>query len=255
LWTWVDLNIPAAMDSTSQPAPRFMPTRWSVVLAAREEDSPQAEAALATLCQAYWYPLYAFVRRQGHSPADAQDLTQEFFARLIEKRYLARIHREGGRFRSFLLTALKRFLANEWDRAQAQKRGGGKTVVSIDGNAAETRYRLEPVHDETPERIYERHWAQTLLGQVLVRLESEYGAEGKAKLFECIHSSLSQPRGSMPYAEIANRLGLTEAAVKMSVQRLRARYRELLRAEIAQTVGAPSEIEDELRYLFATFGG
>jgi RNA polymerase sigma factor (sigma-70 family) len=243
------------MDSTGQPAPQFVPTRWSVVLAARQEDSPKAEEALATLCQTYWYPLYAFVRRQGHSPPDAQDLTQEFFARLIEKRFLARIQQEGGRFRSFLLTALKRFLANEWDRARAAKRGGGHTVISIDADSAETRYRLEPADELTPERIYERQWAQTLLGQVLNRLREEFVAADKATLFEQIQASLSQPRGMVPYADIANQLGTTEAAVKMAVQRLRARYRELLRAEIAQTVARESEVEDEIRCLFATFSG
>jgi RNA polymerase sigma factor (sigma-70 family) len=243
------------MDSANHPNPRFVPTRWSVVLAARQEDSPQAEEALAALCQTYWYPLYAFVRRQGHSSADAQDLTQEFFARLIEKHYLGRIQREGGRFRSFLLAALKRFLANEWDRAHAQKRGGQQTPISIDAESAETRYRLEPAHELTPERIYERHWAQTLLEQVLARLRTEYAAAGKGDLFERIQSSLSQPRGSVPYADIASQLGSTEAAIKMAGQRLRVRYRELLRAEIAQTVAAPSEVEDEIRHLFAMFSG
>jgi RNA polymerase sigma factor (sigma-70 family) len=202
-----------------------------------------------------WYPLYAFVRGQGHSPPDAQDLTQEFFARLIGKQYLARIQREGGRFRSFLLTALKRFLANEWDRARAQKRGGRQTLLSIDADSAETRYRLEPAHELTPERIYERHWAQTLLEQVLARLREEYRAAGKGELLERIQASLSQPRGAVPYAQIANQLGMTEAAVKMAVQRLRAHYRERLRAEIAHTVTEPSEVEDEIRHLFATFSG
>jgi DNA-directed RNA polymerase specialized sigma24 family protein len=195
------------------------------------------------------------VRRQGHSPADAQDLTQEFFARLIGKQYLSRVQREGGRFRSFLLTALKRFLANEWDRVRAQKRGGGHTAISIDSSDAETRYRLEPAHELTPEAIYERQWAQTLLSQVLGRLREEYVTSGKGELFEQIQSSLSQPRGSVPYVTIATQLGTTEAAIKMVVQRLRARYRELLREEIAQTVATPSEVEDEIRHLFATFSG
>ncbi len=238
---------------TAHPAAQFVPTRWSVVLAARQQDSPEAEEALGTLCQTYWYPLYAFVRRQGHSPADAQDLTQEFFARLIGKQYLAGIQREGGRFRSFLLTALKRFLANEWDRARAQKRGGGQPALSIDTNSAETRYRLEPVDDRSPERIYERQWAQALLGQVLARLQAEYVAQDKGALFDRLQSSLSQPRGAVPYAEIASEFGSTEAAIKMAVQRLRARYRELLRAEIAQTVASPAEVEDEIRQLFASF--
>jgi RNA polymerase sigma factor (sigma-70 family) len=237
---------------TAQP---FAPTRWSVVLAAGRSASPSAQEALATLCQAYWYPLYAYVRRQGYSPPDAQDLTQEFFARLLEKQYLARIQREGGRFRSFLLTALKRFLANEWDRAKAQKRGGHQAVISFDAGSAETRYRREPAHELTPEKIYERQWAQALLDQVLARLREEYAATGKRELFEQISVSLSQRRGAVRYADIAVRHGPTEAAVKMAVQRLRARYRELLRAEIAHTVATPAEIEEEIRHLFATFSG
>jgi RNA polymerase sigma-70 factor (ECF subfamily) len=181
-------------------------------------------------------------------------LTQEFFARLLEKHYLAGIRREGGRFRSFLLTALKRFLANEWDRARTQKRGGRHPVLSIDEADAESRYRLEPAHELTAQRIYEQRWAQALLDQVMTRLRSEYSGAGKQTLFELIHRSLSQPRGAVPYADIAARLGTTEAAVKMAVQRLRARYRELLRNEIAHTVASPAEVEEEIRFLFATFG-
>jgi RNA polymerase sigma-70 factor (ECF subfamily) len=226
-----------------------------VLRAAKPDSSPQAREALASLCEAYWYPLYAYVRRLGHSPHDAQDLTQEFFGRLLQKHYLAGIHREGGRFRSFLLAALKGFLANEWDRAHAQKRGGGLSWVSIDAAAAETRFAREPADELTPERIFERQWAQALLSQVLTRLRAEYVAAGKQKLFEQISASLSQPRGAVPYAEIAGGLGMTEAAVKMAVQRLRGRYRELLRAEIAETVADAGEIEAEIRHLFATFAG
>jgi RNA polymerase sigma-70 factor (ECF subfamily) len=241
--------------ATERDAPQqFVTTRWSVVLAAGRNPSPQAQEALATLCQTYWYPLYAYVRRQGHHPQDAEDLTQEFFARLLAKRYLVGLQREGGRFRSFLLTALKRFLANEWDRARAQKRGGGRTVLSMDAGSAETRYRREPAHELTPEKIYERHWARALLDQVLARLREEYSATGRGELFEHIRASLSQPRGAVPYADLAVRLGTTEAAVKMAVQRLRHRYRELLRAEIAHTVADPAEVEEEIRGLFATFG-
>jgi RNA polymerase sigma-70 factor (ECF subfamily) len=237
------------------PAAGFAPTRWSVVLAAGGTTSVPAQDALATLCQAYWYPLYAYVRRQGHAPHDAEDLTQEFFRRLLEKQYLAGIRQEGGRFRSFLLTALKRFLANEWDRSRARKRGGGQTVVSLDCAEAESRLNLEAAHDLTADRIYERQWAQTLLEQVLAELRAEYNAAGRGALFDAIGGSLSQPRGAMPYADIAVRLNTTEAAVKMAVRRLRARYRELLRATIAQTVSDPEEIEEEIRHLFATFSG
>ena len=243
------------MASDPQPVAGFQPTRWTVVLAAAQESSPQADAALSGLCQVYWYPLYAYVRRQGHSPHDAEDLTQAFFVKLLEKRYLAGIEREGGRFRSFMLTALKRFLANEWDKARAAKRGRGHTHVAIDPSSAESRYTLEPAHELTPEKIYERQWAQSLLDYVLQALEQEYAAAGKGKLFEQIRASLSQSRGSVSYADIASELHTTEAAIKMAVQRLRARYREFLRAEIARTVSGPEEVEDELRYLFATFAG
>jgi len=234
---------------------RFVPTRWSVVLAAGRNTSAQAEEALATLCQAYWYPLYAYVRHQGYSPHDAQDLTQAFFARLLEKRYLARLKREGGRFRSFLLTALKRFLAKERDRARAQKRGGTVTRISIDQEAAESRYRQEPADTLSADRIYEQRWAQALLDRVLTQLGEAYQAEGKSALFDQISGALSGSRESVPYAAIAARLETTEAAIKMAVQRLRRRYRELLRAEIAQTVAGPEEVEEEIRHLYATFGG
>ena len=241
------------MDSASPTAQRFAATRWSVVLAARQADSPQAREALATLCQTYWYPLYAFVRRQGCRPHDAQDLTQEFFARLIAKQYLAALHRERGKFRTFLLTAFTRFLANERDKARARKRGGGQTPISIDAAAAESRYGLEPSHGLTPEKIYEQRWALALLEQVMARLRQDYGSEGKAALFERISGSLSRPRGAVPYAEIAVQLATTEGAIKMAVYRLRGRYREVLREEIAQTVAGPAEVEEELRALFAAF--
>jgi RNA polymerase sigma-70 factor (ECF subfamily) len=244
------------MDTPKPSAQQFAPTRWSVVLrAAKPDSSSQAREALASLCQAYWYPLYAYVRRLGHNPHDAQDLTQEFFARLLQKHYLAGIQREGGRFRSFLLAALKGFLANEWDRAHAQKRGGGRSAVSIDATAAETRFAEEPADELTPERIFERQWARALLAQVLARLRAEHVAAGKAELFEQLSASLSQPRGAVPYVEIAGRLGMTEGAVKMAVQRLRGRYRDLLRAEIAETVADAGEVEAEIRHLFAAFAG
>jgi RNA polymerase sigma factor (sigma-70 family) len=241
------------MQATSQPGQKFLPTRWTIVLTAGQEASPQAQDALATLCRTYWYPIYAYIRRRGHSPPDAEDLTQEFFARLLEKHYLAGIRREGGRFRSFLLAAVNGFLANEWDRIRAQKRGGGQKVLSIDRDTAESRYHLEPAHELSPERIYERQWAQTLLGEVLARLREEYHRQGKSALFAGISASLSQPRGAVPYADLAARLNTTEAAIKMAVQRLRSRYRELLRAEIAETLTRPSDVEEEIRFLFSTF--
>jgi len=222
------------------------------VLHARE-DSAGAHAALSTLCRAYWYPLYAYVRRQGSSPHDAQDLTQEFFARLIEKGWLDAVARERGRFRSFLLAAMKHFLANERDKAQAQKRGGGVIWLSIDDAIAEGRYREEPIETATAEKLFERRWACTLLEQVLARLREEMVEAGKDAHFEMLKGCLA---GEKPrHAEIAAQLGMTEGAVKVAVHRLRDRYRALIRAEIAQTVAHPSEIDDELRHLFAALSG
>ena len=232
----------------------FVTTHWSVVLAAGRSDSTRAQIALSSLCQTYWYPLYAFVRQRGHSPHDAQDLVQEFFARLLEKQGLARITRDKGKFRSFLLVALQRFLANEWDRRHAQKRGGFQPVVSIDQKMAESRFASEPVHHLQPDVLFDRQWAVTLLQATMARLQQEYVATGRAKLFELLRGCLAKDESALPYAEIAARLNLTEAAVKMAVQRMRARYREILRAEIAGTVASPGEIDEEIRHLFSAFG-
>jgi len=214
-------------------------------------DSPQAHQALETLCGNYWYPLYAYVRRQGHSAHDAQDLTQAFFARLLEKNYLADVQREKGRFRSFLLASLKHFLANEWDREQALKRGGGKRLIALDEDSAESRYKLEPKDDLSADKIYERRWALTLLDQVLAKLRGEFEKDGKLDQFETLKQYLSGGRTSVSYAQAADKLGMNEGAIKVAVHRLRKRYRELLRAEIAQTVATASEVEAEIRYLFA----
>lgn len=232
----------------------FVTTHWSVVLSAREKESPQAYEALEKLCRAYWYPLYAYVRRRGRSPEDAQDLTQEFFARLLEKNWIGNADQSKGRFRTFLLVVLKRFLANEWDRQHAQKRGGFQPVVSIDQESAESRLAAEIAAGDQPDTLFDRHWALTLLERTMARLREEYVATGRAKLFEHLQSCLARNESASPYAEIAAQLNLTEAAVKMAMHRLRARYREILRAEIADTVAAPEEIEEELRHLFSTFG-
>jgi RNA polymerase sigma-70 factor (ECF subfamily) len=232
----------------------FLPTRWSVVLKAAQQAGPDADEALATLCETYWFPLYAFVRRQGHGPHDAEDLTQAFFARLLEKRYLESIQREGGRFRSFLLTALKRFLANEWDRARTEKRGGKRTIIALDRESAESRYQIEPAHELSPDKLYERQWAQALLDRVMNLLGEEHANAGKAEWFARLSGTLGRPRGEAPYRDLAAALGTTEAAVKMGVQRLRARYRALLRAEVAHTVTRPEEIDEEIRHLFTVFG-
>ena len=230
-----------------------MTTHWSLVLSAQDKDSPDALQALETLCRAYWFPLYAFVRRQGRSSHDAQDLTQEFFARVLEKGYLKSANQEKGRFRTFLLVALKHFLANVWDRQHAEKRGGFVPVVSIDQELAESRLAAEPAHQLQPDILFDRQWATTLLERTMSRLHDEYVASGRAKLFELLRGCLAMDESALPYAEIATRLNLTEAAVKMAVQRLRARYREILRAEIADTVASPEAIEEEIRHLFSMF--
>src|SRR5436190_3040522 len=216
----------------------FTATHWSVVLSAQGSSTPAAEA-LEKLCRTYWHPLYVYVRRQGHSPHDAQDLTQEFFARLIEKNYLGDVDREKGRFRSFLLASLKHFLANEWDKAKAVKRGGDQSFVSLNSESAETRYSLEPADTLSADKIFERRWALTLLEQVLARLREEYSDTGKTALFDRLKDCLTGDRSSLPYAELGSKAGMSEGAVKVAVHRLRRRYRDLLREEIANTVGGP----------------
>ncbi|HLP78868.1 MAG TPA: sigma-70 family RNA polymerase sigma factor [Candidatus Paceibacterota bacterium] len=242
-------------SSVSPPAGGFALTHWTVVFAAGRPDSPDAREALEKLCSAYWPPIYAFVRRQGYNPHDAQDLTQAFFARLLEKNSFADADRAKGRFRSFLLGALKHFLANEWDKANAQKRGGGKVLIPIDTSTAETSCGFEPADKATAEKVFERRWALTLLDQVLRRLRQEYIAAGREPLFEQLKQTLTEASRTVPYVEIASRLGTTEGAIKVAVHRLRQRYRELLRAEIASTVGSATEVEDELRSLFAALAG
>ena len=251
-------DITTHTDRTEQPgtsrAQAFVTTHWSVVLSAQEKDSSRAAKALETLCRTYWYPLYAYARRRGHSPHNAEDLTQEFFARLLQKDYLKSVAQEKGKFRTFLLVALQRFLANEWDRQHAQKRGGFQPVVSIDKEMAESRFASEPAHHLQPDVLFDRQWAVTLLQATMAQLHEEYVASGRAKLFELLRGCLAKDESALPYAEIAARLNLTEAAVKMAVQRVRARYREILRAEIAGTVASPEEIEEEIRHLFSSFG-
>jgi len=203
------------------------------------------------LCQTYWYPLYAFVRRQGYDAEEAKDLTQEFFLRFLRGNYLKKVKPSLGRFRSYLLAAIKHFLANEWDRASAKKRGGGQVPLSLDFQDAEGRYRSEPSHQLTPEKIFQKRWALTLLESVLKRLREEYAQSGKERLFDCLKQYLIAENGRVSYREVAQRLNMSEAAVKVAVPRLRKRYRRLLRLEIAQTVADPSEIEDEIKELFA----
>jgi len=229
---------------------QFTTTHWSVVLAAGQTNTPHAAAALAELCRTYWYPLYAFVRRKGNSPHDAQDLTQAFFARLLEKNYIAQADRERGRFRTYLLAALTHFLADEWDKARRLKRGGGREIISFDAASAEERYRLEPVDQLDAARLYERRWVTTLFDKVLARLEEEFRDSDKGELFDGLKSSLLAEESGSSYAQLGARLGLKEDAVKQAVHRMRRRYRELFREEIAQTVAGPGEVEDELMHLF-----
>lgn len=229
----------------------FRTTHWSVVLLARRDDTVRAEPALAELCRVYWYPLYAYVRRLGRSAEDAQDLTQEFFARLIKKQWLDNVDRERGKFRSFLLTAFKHFLASEWHRDRAFKRGGGQALISLDGAEAEDRYKLEPLDTLTPEAIYDRRWALTVLDQSIARLEAEQRAAGHAERFEAVKDCLLGEPTDVTLADAGARLGLTEAAMKSIVRRLRERYRALLREEIAQTVDGTEKVDEELRSLLA----
>jgi RNA polymerase sigma-70 factor (ECF subfamily) len=232
------------------PEPLFVTTHWSVVQAAGHGDTTRACDALAHLCKIYWYPLYAYARRKGSSPHDAQDLTQEFFARLLEGNWVARADPERGRFRSFLLSSMKHFMANEWNRARAQKRGGGQPVFSLNDDSAEERYGREPAEQATPESLFERGWALTLLEGVLARLEAEYRSEGKQALIETLRPALTAERDALNYAGMAEKLGMTETAVRVAMHRLRQRYRQLLRAEVASTVASPGEVEAEMRHLF-----
>jgi len=242
------------MSESSREPPVFATTHWSIVLAANSGAIPEAREALEKLARTYWYPLYAYVRRRGRDAHEAQDLTQEFFACFLANDSLAKVNQEKGRFRSFLLAAMNHFLANEWKRGQTLKRGGAITFLSFDEATAEERYRLEPTTELTPERIYERQWALTLLDQVLVRLREDYVSEGKSKLFEQLRVFLSDAKGAKSYAEAAASTGLSEVAARQAVHRLRQRYRELMRHEIAQTVSSPREIDEEIHHLFSVFG-
>jgi RNA polymerase sigma factor (sigma-70 family) len=243
------------MASTSSGDPQFHTTHWSLVVAAAKEGGEQPRVALEELCDAYWYPIYAFVRRRGNSAEDARDLTQEFFATLLEKGYLADADPERGRFRSFLLTAAGRFVTKQHERAVAQKRGGGRSILSIDFADGERRYQREPADQWTPERIFERRWALTLLDRTLAQFRREYEAAGKLAQFDALKVFLTGEAGGPPLAQVAKQLGMTEGAVKVAVHRLRQKYRELLRAEIAQTVVTQEDVDDELMLLRRALSG
>jgi len=230
-------------------APQFPTTRWTLVVAAGGPCRKEAQSALVSLCENYWYPLYAYLRRRGYPADQAQDLTQEFFTRVLEGRYLDRADPEKGRFRSFLLTSLKFFVADEEDRRRANKRGGGM-VVAFEFSSGEERYQREPAHDETPERIFERRWALSVLDRVVEKLRKEFLHHGRPEHFERLKVFLLG-QSDAPYAALAREMNTSEGALKVAIHRLRKRYRDLFRQEIADTVADPAEVESELRYLAA----
>jgi RNA polymerase sigma-70 factor (ECF subfamily) len=231
-------------------SPRFRTTCWSLVLAASNPE--ETREALATLCRIYWRPVYGFIRRNGHDADNAQDLTQEFFARLIEKNYLGDADRRRGRFRSFLLTSVRHFLANEWDRRTALKRGGGYILLSTDALGADQWYASTASPDETPERLFERRWALALLDRVMDRLHEDYVSAGKARQFEMLQKFLTHDADHEHYAQLAAQTGLSVGALRMAVLRMRRKYASLLHAEVAETVETPDEVDEEIRFLWET---
>ncbi len=233
----------------------FVTTHWSVVLSARNSSSPQSVSCLEKLCGTYWYPLYAFARWRGHAPQDAEDLTQEFFLRLLQKRYLDSVERERGRFRTFLLVAFKRFLANEWDRGQTQKRGGGASPISIDTDLAERLYHNEPPLTLPAENLYERRWALSMVQQAMTRLRAEFEANGKVDDFERFKGFLATGTTPVTLSDLANKLGRSESTLRVEVHRLRKRFRQLFREEVSQTVAAEEDVDEEIRHLLAALKG
>jgi DNA-directed RNA polymerase specialized sigma24 family protein len=236
-------------DLSARQRGSFVTTHWSVVQAAGDDGVPGTERALEKLCSAYWYPLYAHIRRHGHGAEEAEDLTQEFFAWLLESRHLRVADRERGKFRSFLLIRLKHFLSDERKKARAQKRGGGHALIPLDAEAAEDRFQLEPATDQSPDKLFDTGWALTILERTVQRLRSEYEKAGRSELFDHIRTFQLADEPDASYAEISDALGLSISAIKSAIFRLRQRHADLLREEIAQTVAAPSEIDEEIRYL------
>ncbi len=240
-----------ARPSSLPDSEEFVSTRWSLVLAAGQTEQPDSREALAHLCQSYWYPLYAYVRRRINDPHEAQDVIQEFFSHLLERNTFAVADPERGRFRAFLLTSLRNFLADYWDKGRAKKRGGGQPNLSLDFETAKSLYAIEPVDEETPDRLYDRRWAITLLDLVMTRLREALVRVGKEPYFEQLQPFLSGGRPDTSYAKVARELGISEGAAMVAAHRLRRRYRDLLRAEIMQTVASPEDVDDEIRSLFA----
>jgi len=241
--------------SATRPAPVFPVTRWSMVVGACDAGADDSAAALEDLCRTYWLPLYAAVRRMGHNPEDAQDLTQEFFARLLAKHWLNAADREKGSFRTFLMVALKRFLTSEWRRNHAVKRGGGHDPVPLDTQLAEQLYGRSGAHSLTPEQLFDKRWALTLIETALARIERDYDDAGRAAEFEILKPCLAASRGGLDYETLAGRLGVSEGAARVAVHRIRKRYRSLFREEIARTVRDESEVEEELRSLMQALAG
>jgi RNA polymerase sigma factor (sigma-70 family) len=241
-------------DTVPATAIGFHTTHWTVVLAARDKEGAGASEALAALCSTYWYPIYAFIRRQGSSPHDAEDLTQEFFSRFLERNALMNVHPTGGKFRSFLLTCLKNFLANERERAQAQRRGGGRVVIPLESTDAETRYSLEPVDNQTPEAIFERRWAFAVLERTMKRLRREFASADKEEFFEQLQGFLPGGGASVSREELAVQRGVSVGAIDVAIHRLRQRFGMLLREEVLQTVSSETELEEEIRHLISMIG-
>lgn len=248
---WGEQTENESAGSPEKEASTFATTHWSVVLSAGQDDFTGAAAALEELCRKYWYPLYAFVRRRGSDQHEAEDLTQAFFAFLLENETLKKVNRQRGKFRSFLLAAFTNFLNNEWDRQQTLKRGGHRLIVSLDEMAAEEKYLGEPADSVTPERLFERRWAQTLLEDVLNRLRQEYIAEEKSHLFSTLESGLTGELDNKAYSSWSVTLGMSQGAVRVAMHRMRRRFGQLLREEIALTVTAPWEVDDEICQLFS----
>ncbi len=239
--------------SSSAPGDVFATTHWSVVVAAGQRHTPQSDQALEELCRTYWFPLYAYVRRHGHSKEDAEDLTQTFFVRFLAKNYLEGLSAERGRFRAFLLASLKHFLANEWDKSQRQKRGGGVTLLSLDWQMADSQFQIAGTAEPSPEQAFDREWALALLACVIERLRVECTADNNDRLFAVLNPFLTVGKSAIPYPEAAAKLGISEGAVRTAVHRLRRRYREVLRDEIAQTLSDPANVAEEMQALFRAF--
>jgi len=231
----------------------FATTHWTVVLAAGKRSTPQSAHALEELCRAYWFPLYVYVRRRGYSKEDAEDLTQAFFARLLEKNDFANVNSERGRFRAFLLASLKHFLANEWDKSQRRKRGGGSVHLSLDWQTADTKFQVAATNQPGPEQAFDREWAVTLLAKVIGRLQAENETNGHGKLFGQLKMFLTTAKGESSYHHAAKNLDMDQTAVRVAVHRLRKRYRQLLRDEISQTLSNPADQDEEMRSLFKAF--